>query len=127
MFYLRIIFCNGNQENICLGNRYRKITPEFKCSECWVDHYRSMYPSCGMLIYPESGDAIPIYESNKNFIVTENGNTYEKLKPNDLPDEIRYSKEDHKYMRYVLPKEYYDPKILAPLDYSKLEKIDIDE
>lgn len=85
MFYLRILF-NGNNdhvENICLGNRYRKVTSKFKCGEYWIDKPRRDYPSCGMFIFPEVGDPIPIYSNNNSYIVTDSGATYEKLNPVD--------------------------------------------
>lgn len=34
-----------------------------------------------MFIYPENGDPIPIYDTNKSYIVTDSGATYEKLSP----------------------------------------------
>lgn len=92
MFYLRII-SKGQEQNICLGRNYRKVTSEFECHESWVRIPREKNPICGMFIFPEEGEPIPIYEdfdnsgdheNTKFYIVTESGNTYERLYPKNI-------------------------------------------
>lgn len=86
MFYLRILHegRNSNVENFYLGNNYRKVTNDFDCIEPWITKVRNDDPCCGLFIFPENGDAIPIYENNQSYIVTDNGTTYEKLNPVDI-------------------------------------------
>lgn len=81
MFYLRIV-TSGQVQNYCLGKSYRKVTSDFKCEEAWIRIPREENPRCSMFIFPESGDAIPIFlwdYNNDYYIVTEGGRTYEKL------------------------------------------------
>jgi hypothetical protein len=93
MFYLRIV-SKGQVQNICLGNCYRKVTSEFKCEEDWVRIPREQHPSCAMFIYSEYNEPpIPIFSNNDYYIVTENGNTYERLYTKDIyvPRKVKFN------------------------------------
>lgn len=110
MFYLRII-SKGQEQNVCLGRGYRKVTSEFECHEDWIRVPRERNPRCGMFIFPENGvgEVIPIYddmevdsshEGTKFYIVTESGNTYERLYPVNITtagsDERRSTDQSYK-------------------------------
>lgn len=86
MYTLRIVFEDKTEQNINLGNSYRVIgyeTKQFKSMECEyygvVDEYKIFTSELYKFIITEDNHEIPLFLSNKNYIVSENGSTFAKL------------------------------------------------
>ena len=83
MYTLRIVFEDKTEENINLGNSYRVIgyeTKQFKSMECeYYGEYKIFTSELYKFIITEDNHEIPLFLSNKNYIVSENGSTFAKL------------------------------------------------
>ena len=90
MFVLREVFPDGTESNRYLGDHYTvtaKSLRPIEFDECVkdvydVDDFESMDPKPNIYGFIRTWDiesAFPLYKGNKNYIVTENGNTYDNV------------------------------------------------
>lgn len=90
MYTLRSLTSEGHESNIALGNNYTFI-PRKYAEEAFKRVYQNAYESTGKsfqeipnkecygMIQSENVNFIFLWESEKNFIMTENGKTFSNL------------------------------------------------
>lgn len=84
MFVLRKVFKDGVESNTCIGNSYIVVDKEKSLEEFnrsfdvfGYDNYDLIY---GFISYDEGKEVIPLYNTQKNYIMNGNGGLFANIK-----------------------------------------------